>query len=121
ACLTTAFCLLGQPAFFRARELGLERGSSEAGPVAGFDDVFPSVAYFRDRIEAENAALAADGETWKLVSVGLPPALELRLAQEAPWARVEAATVGGAAAPAAGAADAGEILAVAGALRGRFA
>lgn len=107
-CLTTAFCWQGKVEFFRAVEV--------AGSVS-FDDLFPSVAFFRDRVEQ---APAVAGQPWLLYGAGLGPEMMARLREEAPWAELRtaaaaAAMVGGETASPA------ELLAVAGALRGRFA
>lgn len=94
-CLTSAFCWNGQVEFFRALEL--------ATP-ATFEDAFPSVAFFRDRVES--AGSPADS-TWRIVASGLHAELESRLAQEAPWAALQRA-------------ESSDNLAVTGAVRGRF-
>src|SRR6185312_12732629 len=74
--LTTAFCRQDRVEFFRAIELA---------DAAGFDDVFPSVAFFRDRIEQDAAAEPI------LFAVGCEPALVARLRDEVPWATLRTA------------------------------
>ena len=91
-CLTTAFCRQAVIEFFRAVELAAE-------PT--FDDLFPSVAFFRDRVEVEGGAQAV------LLAAGLPAPLLERLREEAAWAQLRVD-------------DAPGELAVAGGLRGRF-
>lgn len=91
--LTTAFCWQERLDFFRVLELTAE-------PT--LDDLFPSIAFFRDRTEAGHELRPL------LLGAGLDPALESQLQSEVPWAdwrRLEQP------------AD----LAVLGALRGRFA
>jgi hypothetical protein len=95
ACLTTAFCLHGKVEFFRAIELSAP---------ASFEDVFPSVAFFRDRAGHDHGG----ADDAPLLLAGANADLESRLREEIPWAQVRVQ-------PAAGE------LAVAGALRGRFA
>jgi hypothetical protein len=91
-CLTTAFCLNGRVEFYRAIELSAP---------ASFEDVFPSVAYFRDRL--------GDGaEPRLLLTAGVDAELEARLRDEVAWAQLRPLP------------SPGE-LAIAGALRGRFA
>lgn len=107
-CLTSAFCWQGRIEFYRALEI------STPGGKPTFDDVFPSVAYFRDRIEQ---APEASGGGWLLYTAGLPEELRVRLREEAPWATVRPAQL--AAAQATGA-TAEQLLAVTGALQGRF-
>ncbi|HUX67349.1 MAG TPA: hypothetical protein VMV31_07660 [Terriglobales bacterium] len=108
-CLTTAFCWQGKVEFFRAVEV--------RGEVT-FEDVFPSVAFFRDRIE--QASPPAAEPAWLLYAAGLGAELMERLREEAPWASLRTAEL---AATAVGGEAAGpaQLLAVAGALRGRFA
>jgi len=98
-CLTSAFAWNGQPEFFRALELGA---------AATFDDAFPSVAFFRDRVENAPLGPATADTPWRLVTSGLAPELETRLADETPWATLQRA-------------ESTENLAVTGAVRGRFA
>ncbi|MGH9480347.1 MAG: hypothetical protein ACRD1A_14035, partial [Terriglobales bacterium] len=106
-CLTTAFCWQGRVEFYRVLELS-------GAPV--FDDVFPSVAYFRDRVERE---AGHESGHWLLYSAGLEEGLNARLREEAPWAEWRSPEPPSVAA--AGAAPtAGDMLAVTGALRGRF-
>jgi hypothetical protein len=90
--LTTAFCWSERLDFFRVIEVQ---------SAASFDDIFPSVAFFRDKVEA--AAITQP----ILYASGLGPELESRLRDEIAWATLRVAP-----APAE--------LAVAGALRGRF-
>ncbi|MGH9413388.1 MAG: hypothetical protein ACRD0Y_06565 [Terriglobales bacterium] len=111
-CLTSAFCRHGRIEFFRALEIG-------AAPV--FEDAFPSVAYFRDALESGAEATPLSPV---LFTSGLPPALSARLAEESPWATLQAAEVPVANpedGPEGDVASADHLLAVAGALRGRFA
>ncbi|MGH9468543.1 MAG: hypothetical protein ACRD1Y_14420 [Terriglobales bacterium] len=108
-CLTSAFCRHGRIEFFRALEIG-------AAPA--LEDVFPSVAFFRDALESGGAVPALTG-TPVLFTSGLPEALTARLAEEAPWAEVQTAEL-----PAPledSALRPGDVLAVTGALRSRFA
>jgi len=110
-CLTTAFCWQGRVEFFRAVEVMGQ---------ASFEDVFPSVAFFRDRIEQAEPVGAATESTWLLYAAGLSPELMTRLQDEAPWASLRTAEL--AASPVGGEVAApAQLLAVAGALRGRFA
>ncbi|HVB41014.1 MAG TPA: hypothetical protein VNE83_08945 [Terriglobales bacterium] len=95
ACLTTAFCLHGKVEFFRAIELNAP---------ASFEDVFPSIAFFRDRAGHDHGG----ADDAPLLLAGANAELEARLREEIPWAQVRVL------------AAAGE-LAVAGALQGRFA
>lgn len=104
--LTTAFSRSGTLAFFRVVEL--------TAP-ATFDDVFPSIAFFRDHTEATEAvagsALSSEDPaetTLALYAAGLSAELQARLRREFPALALRVA-----AAP--------EQLAVAGALRGHFA
>lgn len=108
-CLTSAFCWQGRIEFYRALEISAPDGM----PI--FDDVFPSVAYFRDRVEQAPEAGAGG---WLLYTAGLPEELQARLQGEAPWATVRAAQF-----PAAKTTGvpAAQLLAAAGALLGRFA
>jgi hypothetical protein len=108
-CLTSAFCWQGRIEFYRALEVSTPDG------MPSFEDVFPSVAYFRDRVE-QTPETAGGG--WLLYAAGLPTALQARLQEEAPWATVRAAQL-----PAAKAmgVPAAHVLAAAGALQGRFA
>jgi len=94
--LTTSFCWQERVEFYRAIEL--------EAPVS-FDDIFPSVAFFRDRVEASSGFAPGDA---RLFSAGLDPDMEARLREEVPWATLQSA-------------DAAGLLAVTGALRGRFA
>lgn len=107
-CLTTAFCWQGRVEFYRVLELN---------GAPAFEDVFPSVAYFRDRVEREPGH---ENAPWLLYAAGLDAALLARLREEAPWAELRSPEPP--AVPAAGAhvPAAGELLAVTGALRGRF-
>lgn len=112
-CLTSAFCRHGRIEFFRALEIGV-------APV--FEDAFPSVAYFRDALETGAEAAPA---TPVLFTSGLPAELTARLAQESPWATWQAAEIQASGLDTVGGDDGGSsadaLLAVAGALRGRFA
>lgn len=94
-CLTSAFCRGGRIEFFRALE---------TGGAAGLDDVFPSIAFFRDRCEADGGSV----EGALLYTAGLDAALTARLRDETPWAVQRAA-------------EEPATLAVAGALRGKLA
>lgn len=91
--LTTAFCWQDQLEFFRVLELTAE-------PT--LDDLFPSIAFFRDRIEAGSVADPL------LLGAGLGPTLETQLQTEVTWARWRRL-------------DQPAELAVLGAVRGRFA
>ncbi|MGH9488768.1 MAG: hypothetical protein ACRD04_14430 [Terriglobales bacterium] len=104
-CLTSAFCRQGRVEFFRALEIGA---------AVDFDAVFPSVAYFRDDWEACGHA----GEPL-LFTAGLSEGLRQQLAEEAPWARLREAEAAVAVLPDS-VQESGALLAVAGALRGRF-
>lgn len=108
-CLTTAFCWQGKVEFFRAIE-------TAGAPT--FEDAFPSVAFYRDRVEQ---APEPQTDDWVLYAAGLPRALEARLREEAPWAQLRPAELSAASAGGEPAPDAEQLLAVAGALRGRFA
>lgn len=91
-CLTTAFCQQGRVEFYRAIELSAP---------ASFEDVFPSVAFFRDRV-------GDGGDARLLLTAGASAELQARLREEVPWAQVRPISVP-------------EEMAIAGALRGRFA
>ncbi|MGH9476888.1 MAG: hypothetical protein ACRD1C_11235, partial [Terriglobales bacterium] len=106
-CLTSAFCRQGRIEFFRALEIG---------DAPTFDDVFPSVAFFRDAVEGLPAAAQPGASV--IFTAGLPGPVRAQLAAEAPWALLRSVEVPDATVP-------GEspevLLAIAGALRGRFA
>lgn len=99
--LTTAFCWHERVEFFRAIEIQDHGAEAEAS----FEDVFPSVAFFRDRVESGGAG---EPGPWVLYAAGARPELEARLREEIPWAELRPA-------------ETPDELAVAGALRGRFA
>jgi hypothetical protein len=94
-CLTSAFCRAGGIEFFRALE---------TGGAAALEDVFPSVAFYRDRCEAAGGSV----EGAVLYAAGLEAPLLARLREEAPWATLRPA-------------EEPATLAVAGALRGKLA
>jgi len=96
-CLTSAFCRAGRVEFFRALE---------TGAAAGFDDIFPSVAFYRDRAEADGGSV----EGAVLFTSGLDASAGARLREEAPWATQRPAP-----------AEEAATLAVTGALRGKLA
>lgn len=98
-CLTSAFCRQGTIEFFRALEIG-------AAPT--FDDVYPSVAFFRDALEGTAPAASPGGIP--IFTAGLDAGLRTQLAAEAPWAMLRPVEQ-----------PAEQQLAVQGALRGRCA